>query len=149
MDMKRTVIPHLHDNRMNFHAGMKISLQHKNRNSCRYDSRPRDILCWYHVNEYRAIRGNRSELAPGWKSPRCHVNTPLVMYTAILKGKHIYLFILLALDNPKQRKHKFDWLKLLCFRGHHICFPSSMSVLYILIVAEGMSSKEEIFSLGS
>ena len=23
------------------------------------------------------MRGNRSELAPGRKSPRCHVNTPL------------------------------------------------------------------------
>ena len=49
-------------------------------NSRRYDSRRYDILCWYHVNEYRAIRENRSELAPGWKSPRYHVNTPLVKY---------------------------------------------------------------------
>ena len=24
------------------------------------------------------MRGNQSELAPGRKSPRCHVNTPLV-----------------------------------------------------------------------
>ena len=45
-------------------------------NSCRGDSRWRDILWWYHVNKYRAMRGNRSELAPGRKSPRCHVNTP-------------------------------------------------------------------------
>ena len=29
---------------------------------------------WYHVNKYRATRGNRSELAPARKSPRCHVN---------------------------------------------------------------------------
>ena len=47
-------------------------------NSRRYDSRRNDILCWYHVNEYRAIRGNRSELAPGWKSPRYHVIRPLL-----------------------------------------------------------------------
>ena len=40
--------------------------------SCRHN-----ILWWYHVNKYRAMRGNRSELAPGWKSPRCHVNTLL------------------------------------------------------------------------
>ena len=40
------------------------------------NSRRHDILCWYHVNEYRAIRGNQSELALGWKSPRYHVNTP-------------------------------------------------------------------------
>ena len=42
----------------------------------RGDSRRNDILWWYHVNKYRALRGNRSELAPGRKSPRCHVNTP-------------------------------------------------------------------------
>ena len=45
-------------------------------NSRRGDSRRNDILWWYHVNKYRALRGNRSELAPGRKSPRCHVNTP-------------------------------------------------------------------------
>ena len=45
-------------------------------NSRRGDSRRHDILWWYHVNKYRAMRGNRSELAPGRKSPRCHVNTP-------------------------------------------------------------------------
>ena len=40
------------------------------------DSRLHDILWWYHVNKYRAMRGNRSELALGQKLPRCHVNTP-------------------------------------------------------------------------
>ena len=44
-------------------------------NSRRGDSRRHDILWWYHVNKYRAMRGNRSELAPGRKSPRWHVNT--------------------------------------------------------------------------
>ena len=34
------------------------------------------ILWWYHVNKCRAMRGNCSELAPGQRSPRCHVNTP-------------------------------------------------------------------------
>ena len=48
-------------------------------NSRRGDSRRHDILWWYHINKYRAIRGNRSELIPGRKSPRCHVNTPLVV----------------------------------------------------------------------
>ena len=47
-------------------------------NSSRGDSRWHDILWWYHLNKYRAMRGNQSELAPGRKSPRCHVNTPLV-----------------------------------------------------------------------
>ena len=46
-------------------------------NSRRGDSRRHDILWWYHVNKYRAMRGNRSELTLGWKSPQCHVNTPL------------------------------------------------------------------------
>ena len=41
------------------------------------NSHPRDILWWYHVNKYRAMRGNRSELALRWKLPRCPVNTPL------------------------------------------------------------------------
>ena len=45
-------------------------------NSRRGDSLRHDILWWYHVNKYRATWGNRSELAPGRKSPRCHVNTP-------------------------------------------------------------------------
>ena len=47
-------------------------------NSRRGDSRRHDILWWYHVNKYRSMRGNRSELVPAWKSPRCHLNTPLV-----------------------------------------------------------------------
>ena len=38
-------------------------------NSRRGDSRRHDILWWYHVNKCRATRGNRSELAPGRKSP--------------------------------------------------------------------------------
>ena len=42
----------------------------------RGDSHRHDILWWYHVNKYRAMRGNRSELAPGRTSPWCHVNTP-------------------------------------------------------------------------
>ena len=45
-------------------------------NSRRGDSRRHDILWWYHVNKCRAMTGNRSELAPARKSPRCHVNTP-------------------------------------------------------------------------
>ena len=46
-------------------------------NSRRGDSRRQHILWWYHVNKCRAMRGNRRELAPAQKSPRCHVNTPL------------------------------------------------------------------------
>ena len=46
-------------------------------NSRRGDSCRDNIFWWYHVNKYRAKRGNRSELALGRKWPRCHVNTPL------------------------------------------------------------------------
>ena len=35
--------------------------------SCRGDLRRHNTLWWYHVNKYRAMRGNRSELASGWK----------------------------------------------------------------------------------
>ena len=39
------------------------------------NSHRHDILWWYHVNNCRAMRGKRSELAPARKSPQCHVNT--------------------------------------------------------------------------
>ena len=45
-------------------------------NSRRGDLRRHNILWWYHLNKYGAIRGNRSVLAPGRKSSRCHVDTP-------------------------------------------------------------------------
>ena len=47
-------------------------------NSRRGDSRRHDMW-WYHVNKCRAMRGNRSELTPERKSPRCHVNSPLFL----------------------------------------------------------------------
>ena len=42
-------------------------------NSRRGDSHRHDILWWYHLNKYGAMRGNRTELTPA-KSPRSHVN---------------------------------------------------------------------------
>ena len=45
-------------------------------NSRRGDSRRHDIFWWYHVNKCRAMRGNRNELTPARKSPRCRVNSP-------------------------------------------------------------------------
>ena len=39
----------------------------------RGDSRRHDILWWYHVNKYRAMRGNRSEIAQSCKHPLIHV----------------------------------------------------------------------------
>ena len=46
-------------------------------NSYQYDSHRYDILCLYHVNEYRATSGNQDELVPEWNSSQYHVNTPL------------------------------------------------------------------------
>ena len=48
------------------------------------DLRWHDILWGYHVTKCRAMRGNRSELTPAQKSPRCHVNTPLITYLITL-----------------------------------------------------------------
>ena len=76
---KRVVVSRLHDTVARFRSGVKFSPRYKKRG----DSRGHDILWWYHVNKYRAMRGNRSELAPGRKSPRCHVNTPLHIYQKI------------------------------------------------------------------
>ena len=39
-------------------------------NMQRFDSLRYDILSYYHVDEYRATTGNRSELVPEWKSRR-------------------------------------------------------------------------------
>ena len=57
---ERTVGPRLHDIGTRFRTRVKISLGYRYRGELtpiRYE-----ILCWYHVNEYRAIRRNRSEL---------------------------------------------------------------------------------------
>ena len=66
---KWLVVQRLHDTVARFRTGVKFSPRCENRG---------ELTWWYHVNKYRAMRGNRSELAPGRKSPRCHVNTPLV-----------------------------------------------------------------------
>ena len=70
---KWVVVSRLHDAVARFRTGVKFSPRCENRG----DPRRHNILWWYHVNKYRAMRGNRSELAPGRKSPRCHVNTSL------------------------------------------------------------------------
>ena len=62
-------------------------------NSHQYDSLWYVTLCWYHVNEYRATRGNWSELVPEWKSRRYHVNTPLVQeWRFFVKSEQGYKF---------------------------------------------------------
>ena len=74
------------------------------------DSRQHDILWWYHVNKCRPMRGTWSELAPGRKSPRCHVNTPLLdcswlrlfKFTKSTDIKIARWFICLFSENLKQ-----------------------------------------------
>ena len=39
--------------------------------------RHHDVLWWYRVNKFRAMRGNRSELAPAWKAPLVSWRHPL------------------------------------------------------------------------
>ena len=87
---KRVVVSCLHDTAARFRTGVKFSPRYKNRGELTPgDSRQHDILWWYHVRKYRAMRGNRSELAPGRKSPRCHVNTPLLWHeVAGIKCRH-------------------------------------------------------------
>ena len=63
---KRVIVSRSHDTVARFRTEVKFSLQYNNR--CELtpgESRRHDILCWYHVNKCRAMRGqrgNRSEL---------------------------------------------------------------------------------------
>ena len=69
---KWVVVSRLHDTVARFRTGVKFSPRCENRGELTPgDSRRHNILWWYPVNKYRAMRGNRSELAPGLKSPRC------------------------------------------------------------------------------
>ena len=54
--------PISHRNGWSFRPGTRTGVKAR-----RGDSHRHDILWWYHVNKYRAMRGNRSELAPGRK----------------------------------------------------------------------------------
>ena len=74
------------------------------------DSRWHDILWCYHVNKRRPMRGNRSKLAPGRKSPWCHVDTPLLdcswlrlfKFTKSMDIKIARWFVCLFSENLKQ-----------------------------------------------
>ena len=72
------VISHLHNTVARFHTEVKFLPGYKNWGEFTLGwLAPAWHLWWCHVNKYRAMRGNRSELAPRRKSPRCHANTPL------------------------------------------------------------------------
>ena len=76
---KRAFVLHSHDTVARFRTGMKFLPRYSNRAElAQVYSFRHYIFWWYHVNEYRAIRGNRSELSSGRKSPRYHINTPLM-----------------------------------------------------------------------
>ena len=65
-------VSRLHDTVARFRTGVKFSPRYNSRG----DSHQHYILSWYHVNKCRAMRGNRSELTPARKWPRCRVNSP-------------------------------------------------------------------------
>ena len=74
---KRVVVLCLHDTVARFCTRVKFSPRYKNRGELAPGwLTPAWNLWCYHVNKYRAMRGNWSELTPGQKSPRCQVNTP-------------------------------------------------------------------------
>ena len=70
---KRVVVSHLHDTAMRFCTRVKFSPRYKNRGELTLGWL---APAWHFVvvscNKCRAMRGNRSELAPARKSPRCH-----------------------------------------------------------------------------
>ena len=71
-------VSRLHDTVARFRTRVKFSPRYNNRGELAPGkSSWHDILWRYHVNKCRTMGGNRSELAPARKSPRCHVNTPL------------------------------------------------------------------------
>ena len=72
---KRLVVSRLHDTVAKSRTGEKFSPRYENRG----DSRWHDILWWYHVNKCRAMRGNRSELAPGAKVAPVSCKHPLTL----------------------------------------------------------------------
>ena len=79
---KRVVVSRLHDTVARFRTGVDCRPGTTSGvNLRRGESRRHDILWWYHVNKCRAMKGNRSELAPVRKSSRGHVNTPLLFFT--------------------------------------------------------------------
>ena len=65
---KWVVASRFHDTVARFRTGVKSRLGARTGvNSHRGDSRRHNILWWYHVNKYGAMRGNRSELVPSCK----------------------------------------------------------------------------------
>ena len=83
-------------------------------NSRRGDSRRHNILWWYHVNKYRAMRGNQSELTPGsCKHPLSDNNMHERTWYHIFVSSPVYL----TLGN--QNIHSFalsEWICTWLFR---------------------------------
>ena len=74
------------------------------------NSHPRDILWWYHVNKYRAMRGNRSELALRWKLPPVSCKHPLTEERVKMVGQ----WNLLSVDKRRiPQRHVFMMLSSL------------------------------------
>ena len=86
---KRVFVLRLHDTVASFRTGAKFSPRYNNWGELTPGRH--NILWWYHVNKCRAMRGNRSELASGRKSPRCHVNTPYIQSGRYTRTKLLFL----------------------------------------------------------
>ena len=63
---ERVFVSRSHDTVARFRTGVKFSPRYNNRGE----------LTSHRVNKCRTMTGNRSQLAPARKSPRCHVNAP-------------------------------------------------------------------------
>ena len=66
----RVVVSRLHDTIARFHAGVKsLPGTRTGVNSHQGDSHRHDILWWYHVNKYIAMKGNRVNSLRGESRP--------------------------------------------------------------------------------
>ena len=99
---KWVVVSRLHDTVARFRTGV---------NSRRGDSRRHNILWWYHVNKYRAMRGNRSEVAPVSCKHPLSINL-LAFYhkcRSLIGYAGHYLF---SLNVVLQQRFKWNWQKI-------------------------------------
>ena len=103
---KRLVISRLHDTAARFSTGVKFSPRTTTGvNSRPGDSRRHDILRWYHVNKYRAMRGNRIEWTrAGAKVAPVSCKHPLIVVKFTLQSVFRN-----SRQNPRARSQGVTW----------------------------------------
>ena len=120
-----------HDTVARFRNGVKFSPREKNRGELHLrwsDLHRHDILWWYHVNKYRAMRGNQSELAPWEKSPQCHVNTPFKLHIYFI---HIPVLFTCRIWFPSDDLSTIYHQRLFCKKIHGEQHTLNYKQLYI------------------